>query len=36
MPPKGGAKGTAEEWLERAKGNLALAKQRKPRGSILG
>jgi HEPN domain-containing protein len=31
MPPKGGAEGTPEEWLRRAKGNLALAKQRKPR-----
>ncbi len=31
MPPKRGAEGTPEEWLRRAKGNLALAKQRKPR-----
>ena len=31
MPPKGGAEGTPGEWLRRAKGNLALAKQRKPR-----
>ena len=31
MPPKRGALGTPEEWLERAKGNLALAKQRKPK-----
>ena len=31
MSPKGGAEGTPEEWLRRAKGNLALAKQRKPR-----
>ena len=31
MPPKRGAEGTPEEWLRRAKGNLALAKQRKPK-----
>ena len=31
MLPKGGAEGTPEEWLRRAKGNLALAKQRKPK-----
>jgi HEPN domain-containing protein len=31
MPPKGGAEGAPEEWLQRAKGNLALAKQRKPK-----
>ena len=31
MPPEGRETGTAGEWLRRAKGNLALAKQRKPR-----
>jgi HEPN domain-containing protein len=31
MPPKKSALGTAQEWLKRAKGNLALAKQPKPR-----
>ena len=31
MPPKVGPGGTPEDWLRRAKGNLALAKQRKPR-----
>lgn len=31
MPPKVGPGGTAEDWLRRAKGNLALAKQRKPK-----
>jgi HEPN domain-containing protein len=31
MPPKVSAGGTPEEWLRRAKGNLALAKQRKPK-----
>ena len=31
MPPKVSAAGTPEEWLRRAKGNLALAKQRKPK-----
>ena len=30
MPPRGGAESPAE-WLRRAKGNLALAKQPKPR-----
>lgn len=31
MPPEGRATGTAAEWPRRAKGNLALAKQPKPR-----
>jgi HEPN domain-containing protein len=31
MPPKKSTRGTAQEWLKRAKGNLALAKQPKPR-----
>jgi HEPN domain-containing protein len=31
MRPKAGGEGTPEEWLRRAKGNLALAKQRKPK-----
>jgi len=31
MPRKGSAEGTPEEWLRRAMGNLALAKQRKPK-----
>jgi len=31
MPPKKSALGTAQEWLKRAKGNLALAKQAKPK-----
>jgi HEPN domain-containing protein len=31
MPPKVSPGGTPEEWLRRAKGNLALAKQRKPK-----
>jgi len=31
MPPKKSALGTAQEWLKRAKGNLALAKQPKPK-----
>jgi HEPN domain-containing protein len=31
MPAKKSALGTAQEWLKRAKGNLALAKQPKPR-----
>ena len=31
MPPEAPETGTAGEWLRRAKGNLALAKQRKPR-----
>jgi len=33
MPPKGSAFGTPDEWLSRAKGNLALAKQRKPKAT---
>ena len=31
MPPKKNTLGTAQEWLKRAKGNLALAKQPKPK-----
>jgi HEPN domain-containing protein len=31
MPPKKSTLGTAQEWLQRAKGNLALAKQPKPK-----
>ena len=31
MPPKKDTFGTAQEWLKRAKGNLALAKQPKPK-----
>ena len=31
MPPKKNIVGTAPEWLKRAKGNLALAKQPKPK-----
>ena len=31
MPPKKSTLGTAQEWLKRAKGNLALAKQPKPK-----
>ena len=31
MPPKKDAFGTAQQWLKRAKGNLALAKQPKPK-----
>jgi HEPN domain-containing protein len=31
MPPEARETGTSREWLRRAKGNLALAKQRKPR-----
>jgi HEPN domain-containing protein len=31
MPPKKRPLGTAQEWLRRAKGNLARAKQAKPR-----
>jgi HEPN domain-containing protein len=31
MPPKKITLGTAQEWLKRAKGNLALAKQPKPK-----
>jgi hypothetical protein len=31
MAPKISPRGTPEEWLRRAKGNLALAKQRKPK-----
>jgi hypothetical protein len=31
MAPKKDAFGTAQEWLKRAKGNLALAKQSKPK-----
>jgi HEPN domain-containing protein len=31
MPPKKDAFGTAQQWLQRAKGNLALAKQPKPK-----
>jgi HEPN domain-containing protein len=31
MPPKVGPGGMHEDWLRRAKGNLALAKQRKPK-----
>jgi hypothetical protein len=31
MPPKVSPGGTPGEWLRRAKGNLALAKQHKPR-----
>ncbi len=31
MPPKKSTLGTAQEWLRRAKGNLALVKQSKPR-----
>ena len=34
MPPKVSAAGTPEEWLRRAKGNLALAKQRKPKDAF--
>ncbi len=34
MPPEGREKGTPEEWLRRAKGNLARAKQSKPRGAF--
>jgi hypothetical protein len=30
MPPKGGAEGTPEEWLRRAKGNLALLRSPHP------
>jgi HEPN domain-containing protein len=31
MPAKNSTLGTAQEWLRRAKGNLALAKQPKPK-----
>ena len=31
MPPKKNTLGTAQEWLKRAKGNLARAKQPKPK-----
>ena len=31
MPPRKNPSGTAQEWLKRAKGNLALAKQSKPK-----
>lgn len=31
MPPKKDTFGTAQQWLKRAKGNLALAKQPKPK-----
>jgi HEPN domain-containing protein len=31
MPPKKSTLGTAQEWLKRARGNLALAKQPKPK-----
>ena len=31
MPPKKNTFGTAQEWLKRAKGNMALAKQPKPK-----
>lgn len=31
MPPKKNTFGTAQEWLKRAKGNLARAKQPKPK-----
>jgi HEPN domain-containing protein len=31
MPSKKSTFGTAQEWLKRARGNLALAKQRKPK-----
>lgn len=31
MPPKAGSWGTPEEWLRRAKSNLAKAKQPKPK-----
>jgi HEPN domain-containing protein len=31
MPPKKHTFGTAQQWLKRAKGNLALAKQPKPK-----
>ena len=31
MPLKRSTLGTAQEWLKRAKGNLALAKQLKPK-----
>ena len=31
MPPEAKSEGTADEWLRRAKSNLAKAKQRKPK-----
>jgi len=31
MPPKKAASGTPQDWLRRAKGNLARAKQAKPK-----
>lgn len=31
MPPRAGSQGMPEEWLRRAKSNLAKAKQRKPK-----
>lgn len=34
MPPDLPAKGTANDWLERAKGNLIRAKQFKPQGAF--
>ena len=34
MPPKRDAFGTAQQWLKRAKGNLALAKQPKPKDAF--
>ena len=34
MSPRGGSLGTAQEWLRRANGNLARAKQSKPKGAF--
>lgn len=34
MPPKAGFSGTPEDWLRRAKGNLARAKQTKPKAAF--
>jgi HEPN domain-containing protein len=34
MPPANGAPGTALEWLDRAKGKLALARQPLPQGAF--
>ena len=34
MPPRAGSQGTPEEWLRRAKSNLARAKQPKPKESF--
>ena len=31
MPPKKASTGTPQDWLQRAKGNLARAKQSKPK-----